>query len=190
MSSSCADRNRLGMGKLTNVRMTTDSVLSLTTPEEIVLSSERSMVIHEVIVPPVATGPNETLSVIIGARVALEVPLRLLTDLYKAGRASTLARVCQNEEEPLSFVLKRCVMAWDDDQGRDPEQTEPANSTSRAIAVTQELVKAIENRPRMSLGFRLDRAILLPPRQSLTVESSEGSVVTVWLRGLMSEEPR
>lgn len=170
------------MARLTNVRERVEHVLVIESEDPaLVLPDDQSMVITEIVVPPVTHGEKETLSVVVGDVVATTLPLQFLTDIYRSALSDGTPQGPPEIKEGLSYVLKRTVVAWEEVHG--------TANFDKAVDLTKLLITALDAHMHADpLGLKLMRSILVAPRQGIEVRTSEQSAVTVWCRGLLSRD--
>ena len=123
------------------------------------LPVDQSMMVTEVIVPPVEyVDKGETV-------------------LISVGDSSRGAKIERQVRIPLTIML-RCS------RHRSKCWSEFHDRFWRDRTMAEELLSFAPGR----LGFVLAKPIPIAPRKLVMVESSEGSPITVWLRGLISRD--
>lgn len=141
--------------------------------------SDQSLVVTEVIVPFIEHDPQEVFRLRIGDKYALQLPLTLLTDSYRAALAGRPG-IGRSEEEGIEYALSRSLISLESHSGTSYD------CSDEVISCGARLATAI--RELRSLGLVLALPLIVPPRQLLEVSTDGESQPRVWLRGLLSRD--
>jgi hypothetical protein len=171
------------MAKLTRVRERVHGVLLFVTPHSQVLNDDVSWVITHIAAPPVDDvlhEDNDWLEIMVGDRKALRHPVRYLMDLYQRDLTSPIEHQRQIQQQ-LSVLLDGFL------SGKVGVEDERLRLIYRLQAQVNAQLKQIVD-ARAYLGIRLQRALLVPPRQSLGARCTSDRKVRVYLSGLYSRD--
>jgi hypothetical protein len=179
------------MARLTNIRERIDDVLTFETPDERRLTPlghqegecDDSFVVMKVASPPGSlTNDDEVLRIAVNDKVCFAWPLRELHDRYARHVCGWVPDEIKKLHQTIAVITSRVEEAWRD--AHSSKAIEETNMLSELLKSYTAAVAQFLTGP----GLQLSRAIIVPPRSRVRVETTGSKKVTVYLRGLRSRD--
>jgi hypothetical protein len=177
------------MPKLTNVQERIHRAYELTTPDDLVSCSEKSMLILQVAVPPdQEVARSDVLYITVDGSVKFEHPLRPLMDMYRS-ELREAAEVYLKIEKLFVALTRKLVdgtVKVDAETLRELQRLhfDLRFGASAGDGTNGKRYTHLVPQAHAAVGVLVARAILVPPRCTLRVFCDRGSKVTVYLGGL------
>lgn len=146
----------------------------MTTPGTREFQSSQSFILLQVAVPPQDHEPGDIFRLVVGDNIEFEHALDPLIDMYRPEFKSS-AKLHLEIEQQFSVLLDAVL---------DGKLSVPAIERLRELH--KEMAAPAEY---ACVGIRIARAVLVPPRHVLRVETTRGQRMTVYLGGLLSYDP-
>jgi len=188
------------MAKLCNIRQRLDDLVMLTTPFEGTLPPmgcseiiqqkiDDNFVILAVASP---TGPKtsntELLRISIDDRVIFTWPVSALHDRYARFVCGMVPEELRELHQAIRVIGLRVREAWDKERELIDRESWQHIQETHALSSLLSSYMCATSHYLAEPGVKLQAAIPIPPRATIKAEASEGSKVTVYLRGMRGRD--
>lgn len=135
--------------------------------------------------PPVEKAENgEVLSISVNDRVTFAWSLQDLHSRYEQRLSDAVPEELARLHETIVTISARVAEAWKNVRTKDIHDWQVTVQRTEELSQLLKSYSAAASEFLVEPGVRLDRAILVPPRSRIRVETSDGTAATVYLRGL------